>query len=84
MPIRVDLRRALRDPHERILVQPGDVLILQEKPSEAFARYFSQTFLNFDIFWQVFRSKTASGVLDVAAPDRLPGRVGTLNVIPPN
>jgi len=84
LPIRVDLRRALRDPHERILVQPGDVLILQEKPSEAFARYFSQTFLNFDIFWQVFRSKTASGVLDVAAPDRLPGRVGTLNVIPPN
>jgi hypothetical protein len=84
VPIRVDLGRALRDPHERILVQAGDVLILQEKPGEAFARYFSQSFLNFDIFWQVFRSRTATGILDVAAPDRLPGRVGTLNLIPPN
>jgi protein involved in polysaccharide export with SLBB domain len=80
VPIRVDLRRALRDPHERLLVQPGDVLILQEKPQEAMARYFSQTFLNFDIFWQVFRSSTATGVLDVAAPDRLPGRLGTIQL----
>ncbi len=84
VPIRVDLGRALRDPQERILVQAGDVLILQEKPGEAFARYFSQSFLNFDIFWQVFRSRSATGVLDIAAPDRLPGRVGTLNVIPAN
>jgi protein involved in polysaccharide export with SLBB domain len=83
VPIRVDLRRALCDAHERILVQPGDVLILQEKPAEAMARYMSQTFLNFDIFWQVFRSSTATGVLDVAAPDRLPGRIGILNIPSP-
>lgn len=37
--IRVDLRKALRDRRERILVQPGDVLILQEKPCEAMVRY---------------------------------------------
>ena len=78
IPIRVDLRRAMRDPKERLLVRCGDVLILQEKPSEAFARYFTQTFLNFDIFWEVFRSSTATGVLDIAAPDRLPNRVGVL------
>jgi hypothetical protein len=41
VPIRVDLRKALRDPRERILVQPGDMLILQEKPCEAVARYLT-------------------------------------------
>jgi protein involved in polysaccharide export with SLBB domain len=81
VPIRVDVARALRDPNERILVQAGDVLILQEKPGEAFARYFSQSFLNFDIFWRTFRSSNATGVLDVAAPDRLPNRVGIINAV---
>jgi hypothetical protein len=75
--IRVDLDRALRDPKERILVQPGDVLVLQEKPCEALARYFSQTFLNFNILWEPIHSRHAFGVLDVSAPDRLPGRLGT-------
>lgn len=46
--IRVDLNRALRDARERIPIQPGDVLILQETPTEALARYFSEVFrLNF-------------------------------------
>jgi len=40
--IRVDLNRALRDPSENLLVQPGDMLILQESPGEAFGRYVSQ------------------------------------------
>jgi protein involved in polysaccharide export with SLBB domain len=80
VPIRVDLRRAVRDARERLLVVPGDVLILQEKPYEAMARYLSQTMFNFDIFWQVFRSSTATGVLDAAAPDRLPARLGTLQL----
>src|SRR5216684_247130 len=31
--IRVNLNRALQDPHENIMVQPDDVLILQETPS---------------------------------------------------
>ncbi len=42
--IRVDLNRALRDPRENILVMDGDVLILQETPQEAFARYMAQQF----------------------------------------
>jgi protein involved in polysaccharide export with SLBB domain len=46
--IRIDLNRALRDPRERILVKPGDVLILQETVGEALARYFTAVFrLNF-------------------------------------
>jgi protein involved in polysaccharide export with SLBB domain len=37
--IRVDLDRALREPRERILVQPKDVLLLQESPQDALGRY---------------------------------------------
>ena len=40
----MDLNRAFRDPRERILIQPGDIIVLQETPGEAFARYFTQTF----------------------------------------
>lgn len=32
--IRVDLNRAINDPSERILVAPGDTLLLRQKPSE--------------------------------------------------
>ncbi len=79
VPIKVDLAHALHHPEERILVKAGDLLILQEQPEQALTRYFSQTFLNFNIFWRVFRSDSATGVLDVSAPDRLPGRLGTIN-----
>lgn len=82
VPIRVDLNVALRDHRERILVKAGDILILQERPSEAFARYFYQTFLNFDLFWNVVHSKYATGGLDISAPDRLPGRLATETIIP--
>jgi protein involved in polysaccharide export with SLBB domain len=44
LPIRVDLNQALRYPEKRILVQQGDVLILQEKPADAFVRYLSEVF----------------------------------------
>ena len=80
--IKVDLGRALRDPRERLRLQAGDVLILQEKPDEALARYTSQTFFNFNLFWQVFHSRFATGVIDVSAPDRLPNRLGTVNTVP--
>jgi hypothetical protein len=80
--IRVDLRRALREPQERLIVRPGDVLILQESPGESFARYFTQTFLNFDILWSVFRTSRATGIVDVTAPDRLPSRLGCVNFPP--
>jgi protein involved in polysaccharide export with SLBB domain len=80
--IRVDLNRALCDPKERILVQPGDVLVQQEKPSDAVARWFSQTFLNFNLVWEAFHSKYLQGVFDISAPDRLPGRLPTVELAP--
>lgn len=40
--IRVDLNLALRDPRERLLVQAGDFLILQETPEQGIVRYLTQ------------------------------------------
>lgn len=76
VPIRVDLERALRDPRERLLVQAGDVLILQEKPGEAMARYFTQALFNFNFLWQPIHGDFANGFVNVATPDRISG-VGT-------
>jgi protein involved in polysaccharide export with SLBB domain len=42
--IRVDLDEAARDPRLNILVQSGDVLIMQEAPDQAVTRYFTQIF----------------------------------------
>lgn len=77
--IRVDLRRAFNDPRERILVQPGDLLILQEKPNEALVRYITQSFLNFEVVWRVFQSSNSGGFLTFTAPDRLFNRLTTIN-----
>src|SRR5581483_7312216 len=71
VPIVVDLRDALRHPEERLLVRAGDVLILQEKPSEALARYFTQTFFNFDLVWEAIHSPSATGIVDISTPDRI-------------
>jgi hypothetical protein len=71
LPIRVDLNVALRDARERILVQPGDLLILQEKPNDALARYFGQTLLNFSLSWEALHDRFIQGVLDTQAPNQL-------------
>ncbi len=39
--IRVDLNLAMRDPRERIVVQSGDIIVMQEMAEESMARYFS-------------------------------------------
>jgi len=80
--IACDLRSALKHPAERLVIRPGDVLILQETPAEGVARYMTQTFFNFNIFWSVFSGRNGAGVIDIAAPDRLPGRVGVINSTP--
>jgi protein involved in polysaccharide export with SLBB domain len=54
--IKVDLNLALRDPRENILIQAGDVLILQETPGEAITRYIT-TVLRFNVFDQVVRGR---------------------------
>jgi protein involved in polysaccharide export with SLBB domain len=54
--IRVDLNRAAQDTRERILVQPGDFLILQETVGESFTRYMTQTF-RYNILATLVRQK---------------------------
>jgi protein involved in polysaccharide export with SLBB domain len=84
VPIRVDLNKALVDARERILVQPGDVLILQETPGEAVGRYMTRTFLNFSLSWQAIHDRFIQGVLDTSAPNQIPARIGitTNRVVP--
>jgi protein involved in polysaccharide export with SLBB domain len=77
LPIRVDLSRALRDPRERILVQPGDVLVLQEKPEEAITRYVTQTFFNFTLAWEILHERFATGVANVNATQPTFSSIGT-------
>jgi protein involved in polysaccharide export with SLBB domain len=48
IPIRVSLNDALRDPRQRVLIQPGDWIILQETLDETLSRYFSNQF-HFDL-----------------------------------
>src|SRR5207302_7333876 len=80
VPIVVDLRDALRHPEERLLVQAGDVLILQEKPGEALARYITQTFFNFNVIWQAIHDKYITGIVDVAGPDRVTPRLENITI----
>jgi hypothetical protein len=64
--IRVDLNRAMRDPRESLIVQPRDVLILQETPCEAVARYVSQQF-HFTFLYDVFTGSRGQGTINGAA-----------------
>jgi len=47
--IAVDLARANTDPRERILVQPGDILVLRYKPGEEILNFGLGTFFTFGI-----------------------------------
>lgn len=66
--IRVDLNRAMRDPRERILVQPKDFLILQETPSEAFGRYLTNRFFNFNLMWRIIHGPNENGIVTINTP----------------
>jgi protein involved in polysaccharide export with SLBB domain len=59
--IRVDLNEAYRDLRENILIQPGDLIVLQERPSEALVRYLTQT-LRLSTSWQVIQSPRVSQI----------------------
>jgi len=56
LPIMVNLNRALRDPRERILIQPGDVVILQQSVDEGIAQYLT-TNLRFNILGFIVRQR---------------------------
>jgi hypothetical protein len=65
--IRVDLDRALVDPRENILVQAGDLLVLQETPEQALARYCSDV-LTLRFFGELFRRGSGDGAANVVLP----------------
>lgn len=48
LPIRVDLNRAMRDSKERIIIQPGDLVMLHYKPGEIAANV-ALNFFNFNV-----------------------------------
>ncbi len=60
LAIRVDLVRAMRDARERILIQPRDVVLLQETPQQALARYLSRAFQYDFSYLRAARISTAS------------------------
>ena len=66
--IRVDVNRAFRDARERVLIQPGDFLVLQERPGEALARYFTQTFRFTTLVPEIARTGGLTTGLAVTSP----------------
>lgn len=68
VPIVVDLNRALRDPRENISVQAGDILILQERPSEGMTRYFTQSFFDFTLVSRIISGNKTNGTILINAP----------------
>jgi hypothetical protein len=67
IPILVNLNRAAVDPRERIPIQPGDVLILQQTVREALAQYFTTNF-RFDVVGTLIRRRDLTSIADVSFP----------------
>jgi protein involved in polysaccharide export with SLBB domain len=67
IPIRVTLDRALRDPRERVLIQPGDVIILQSTVAEAIAQYVSEVF-KINLLGTIIRQKDLLGTATLNVP----------------
>lgn len=65
--IRVDLNRALQDPRERLLVQPGDILIIQETLGEALTRYMTTKF-SFNFLGTPLRQRDAVATFNTILP----------------
>jgi protein involved in polysaccharide export with SLBB domain len=65
--IRVDLDEAARDPRQNLLVQAGDVLILQESPDQAATRYFTQVF-QLNLFTRFLNRADATGTTSLSLP----------------
>jgi len=67
LTIRVDLDEAARDRRQDLLVQAEDVLILQEAPDQAIARYFSQVF-RLDFFFRYIDHSDGQGTGSLSVP----------------
>lgn len=66
--IHVNLNRALQDPRERILVQPDDLIILQNTMGEALTQYFSNSFFRLDFLGTILRRQDAIATTSITAP----------------
>ncbi|MBL8794038.1 MAG: hypothetical protein JNM56_09035 [Planctomycetia bacterium] len=66
--IHVNLNRALQDPRERILLQPDDIIILQNTMGEAIAQYFSTSFFRLDFLGTILRRNDAIATTAISAP----------------
>jgi hypothetical protein len=64
----VDLNQAFRDSRERILIQPGDFIVLQERPGEALTRYFTQSFRFTTFVPEIARGSGLTTGLTVSSP----------------
>ena len=80
VPIRVDLNQALRDSRERLVLQAGDLLLLQEHPNEALARYFSQSFFNLSYTFKAISNSTGIGVIDINAAKQAQSKASNKDV----
>jgi protein involved in polysaccharide export with SLBB domain len=67
IPIRVSLNQALRDPRERVRILPGDVIILQESPTEAITRYIT-TNLRFNFLATIINQRDLFGTATLNVP----------------
>jgi protein involved in polysaccharide export with SLBB domain len=67
LPIRVDLNLAFKDPRERIRIQPGDIIVLQETSEEAVTRYFTN-FLRFNVFANLIHGENVGGGVTATGP----------------
>lgn len=50
IPIEVDLYAALKDPNERVIIQPGDYILLRYKPIEAIGAFVERRLLEGALF----------------------------------
>jgi hypothetical protein len=67
IPIRIDLNKAMRDPRERVLIQAGDTIILQETLDEAIARYFTEVF-QLNLLGTIIRQNDLIGTTTLRVP----------------
>jgi hypothetical protein len=66
--IHVDLNKALRDPRERIIIQPRDMIILQQTVGEAMTSYLTNSVLKFNLFGTFIRQSDLIGTGSATAP----------------
>jgi protein involved in polysaccharide export with SLBB domain len=67
IPIIVSLNRALKDPRERITLQPGDFVVLQATVGEGLGQYLTSN-LRFNYAWQFIHSTFFNATNTYTAP----------------